>query len=71
VVFPALALLITTLAFNLLGDGIRDAMDPRTERILAASRARRGRRKKRTAATAALGGPSKDFPDPPRQAVGR
>jgi peptide/nickel transport system permease protein len=41
VVFPALALLITTLAFNLLGDGIRDAMDPRTERIFAARRRRR------------------------------
>jgi peptide/nickel transport system permease protein len=36
VVFPALALLITTLAFNLLGDGIRDAMDPTTERLLRA-----------------------------------
>jgi ABC-type dipeptide/oligopeptide/nickel transport system permease subunit len=71
VVFPALALLITTLAFNLLGDGIRDAMDPRTERLLAAGRARRGRKKKRKAAAAAAGGPSKDFPDPPRQAVGR
>jgi len=35
-VFPALALLITTLAFNLLGDGIRDAMDPTTERLLRA-----------------------------------
>jgi peptide/nickel transport system permease protein len=41
VVFPAAALLITTLAFNLLGDGIRDAMDPRTERIFAAGRKRR------------------------------
>ena len=29
--------LITTLAFNLLGDGVRDAMDPRTERIFAAA----------------------------------
>ena len=67
VVFPALALLITTLAFNLLGDGIRDAMDPRTERLLAASRNKRGRKKKRKAAAAALGGPSKDFPDPARQ----
>jgi len=47
VVFPALALLITTLAFNLFGDGIRDAMDPRTERVFAASRRRRGRRGKR------------------------
>ena len=45
VVFPAVALLITTLAFNLLGDGIRDAMDPRAERIFAARR--RGRNRKR------------------------
>ena len=44
VVFPALVLLITTLAFNLLGDGIRDAMDPRTERLFA-SRRKRGKRK--------------------------
>jgi peptide/nickel transport system permease protein len=28
-VFPCLALIITTLAFNVLGDGIRDAFDPR------------------------------------------
>jgi peptide/nickel transport system permease protein len=35
-----LFLLITTLAFNLLGDGIRDAMDPRTERLFAAQRKR-------------------------------
>jgi peptide/nickel transport system permease protein len=27
--FPSLALLITTLAFNILGDGVRDAIDPR------------------------------------------
>jgi predicted pyridoxine 5'-phosphate oxidase superfamily flavin-nucleotide-binding protein len=40
-VFPAAALLITTLAFNLLGDGIRDAMDPRTEKLIAARRMRR------------------------------
>ena len=40
-VFPALALLITTLAFNLLGDGIRDAMDPTTERLLAGQKRRR------------------------------
>jgi peptide/nickel transport system permease protein len=29
-VFPGAALLLTVLAFNLLGDGIRDALDPRT-----------------------------------------
>ena len=27
--FPGLALLLTVLAFNLLGDGIRDALDPK------------------------------------------
>lgn len=29
-VFPGLFLLFTTLAFNLVGDGLRDALDPRT-----------------------------------------
>jgi peptide/nickel transport system permease protein len=28
-VFPGLAIMITALAFNLLGDGLRDALDPR------------------------------------------
>jgi peptide/nickel transport system permease protein len=28
--FPGLAILITTIAFNLLGDGLRDAFDPRS-----------------------------------------
>lgn len=36
VLFPGAALLITTLAFNLFGDGVRDAFDPRTDRLLAA-----------------------------------
>lgn len=30
--FPGLFLVFTTLAFNLLGDGLRDALDPRTGR---------------------------------------
>jgi peptide/nickel transport system permease protein len=47
--FPAGFLLLTTLAFNLLGDGIRDALDPRTERLFA----RRPRRA--TRATGATG----------------
>jgi peptide/nickel transport system permease protein len=34
-VFPSVALFITTLAFNLLGDGLRDALDPRAARVLA------------------------------------
>jgi ABC-type dipeptide/oligopeptide/nickel transport system permease subunit len=33
VVFPGLALLATTLAFNLLGDSVRDDFDPRYSRI--------------------------------------
>jgi peptide/nickel transport system permease protein len=53
-VFPALALLITTLAFNLLGDGIRDALDPRTERVFAGRRRRR-RGRRRSAVVAAPG----------------
>ena len=32
VVFPGLFLIITTLAFNLLGDGLRDALDVRADR---------------------------------------
>jgi peptide/nickel transport system permease protein len=31
-VWPGIALLFTTLAFNLLGDGLRDAFDPRASR---------------------------------------
>jgi peptide/nickel transport system permease protein len=33
-VFPSLALLITTLAFNIFGDGVRDAFDPRADRLM-------------------------------------
>jgi len=61
-VFPALALVITTVAFNLLGDGVRDAMDPRTERVFAAGR---GRKRRKLAKPG--GGPSSQYPDPPRQ----
>ncbi|HEX6874577.1 MAG TPA: ABC transporter permease [Nocardioidaceae bacterium] len=32
--FPGIALVITTLAFNLFGDGVRDAFDPRVERLM-------------------------------------
>jgi peptide/nickel transport system permease protein len=31
-IFPGLAITITVLAFNLLGDGIRDAVDPKSRR---------------------------------------
>lgn len=37
-IFPSLALLLTTLAFNVLGDSVRDALDPRTERLFAAKK---------------------------------
>jgi peptide/nickel transport system permease protein len=30
-IFPGLAILFTTVAFNLLGDGLRDAFDPRSQ----------------------------------------
>jgi peptide/nickel transport system permease protein len=30
--FPGLALLITVLAFNLLGDGLQDALNPRASK---------------------------------------
>lgn len=32
-VFPSVALIITTLAFNIFGDGVRDALDPRLDRL--------------------------------------
>lgn len=68
VVFPSAALLITTLAFNLLGDGIRDAMDPRTERIFAAGRKRRKRRgvdPGKQSSDDLVQVPAKDLPYPP------
>jgi peptide/nickel transport system permease protein len=30
--FPGMAIFITVLAFNLMGDGLRDALDPRLRR---------------------------------------
>lgn len=31
--FPAIAIFLTVLAFNLLGDGLRDALDPKIDRL--------------------------------------
>ena len=31
-VYPGLAIVLAALAFNLLGDGLRDVLDPRTTR---------------------------------------
>jgi ABC-type dipeptide/oligopeptide/nickel transport system permease subunit len=44
--FPGLALLATTLSFNILGDGVRDAFDPRSDRLII-GRKRRTRRTRR------------------------
>jgi dipeptide transport system permease protein len=32
VTFPGIAILLTVLGFNLVGDGLRDALDPRLKR---------------------------------------
>lgn len=40
VLFPGAALLATTLAFNVLGDSVRDALDPHGDRRLAAEAGR-------------------------------
>jgi len=32
VTFPGVMILVTVLAFNLLGDGLRDALDPKLKR---------------------------------------
>jgi peptide/nickel transport system permease protein len=34
IIFPGAALLLTTLAFNLFGDGVRDAFDPRSDQLI-------------------------------------
>jgi peptide/nickel transport system permease protein len=48
IAFPGAALLLTTLAFNLLGDSLRDALDPRGERLMRSlARSRRSRRLRR------------------------
>ena len=32
IVFPGIAIILSALAMNLLGDGLRDALDPRSKR---------------------------------------
>ncbi|HEX5293210.1 MAG TPA: dipeptide ABC transporter ATP-binding protein [Streptosporangiaceae bacterium] len=63
IAFPGLALLATTLAFNLLGDALRDALDPRGERLIASMRRRGKRRPRRAAAAGALAGGTSPGPD--------
>lgn len=45
-VFPGVFLLATTLAFNLVGDGLRDALDPRTAAMSYRRQHRRRRERK-------------------------
>ncbi len=40
VLFPSLAIALAVLSFNLLGDALRDALDPRAGQHLAAASAR-------------------------------
>ncbi|SCK26088.1 ABC transporter permease [Streptomyces sp. WMMB 322] len=39
-VFPGLAIFVTVLAFNLVGDGLRDVLDPRQRSVLESRRSR-------------------------------
>ena len=32
-IFPGLAIMLTVMGFNFLGDGLRDAMDPRLKNV--------------------------------------
>jgi peptide/nickel transport system permease protein len=32
IIYPGLAIMVTVLAFNLVGDGLRDAFDPQQRR---------------------------------------
>jgi peptide/nickel transport system permease protein len=32
-IFPGLAIMVTVLAFNFLGDGLRDVLDPRLKGV--------------------------------------
>jgi peptide/nickel transport system permease protein len=55
-VFPGLAIFVSVLAFNLIGDGIRDVLDPRQRTLLQARRNTRpvpGRRRSARAGGAA------------------
>jgi peptide/nickel transport system permease protein len=43
IIFPGLAILVTVICVNFLGDGLRDAFDPGGQRVLGAGRKRRKR----------------------------
>ena len=52
-IFPGLAITFTMLAFNFVGDGLRDALDPTMRGATLVSAARRKKKKARKAAAAA------------------
>ena len=52
-IFPGLAITLTMLAFNFLGDGLRDALDPTMRGTALVTAARRKKRKARKKAAAA------------------
>ena len=43
VIYPGLAIMITVLAFNLVGDGLRDAFDPQQRQKMTTPRTGWGR----------------------------
>ncbi|MGC4933841.1 dipeptide ABC transporter ATP-binding protein [Gordonia sp. DT30] len=61
-VYPGLAILLTVFAFNLIGDGVRDVLDPRQRTILRNRGTRRSRRRARNAVA-----PSSPMPDTSRR----
>ena len=52
-IFPGLMITMTMLAFNFLGDGLRDALDPTMRGAMLVSAARRRKKKKARKAAAA------------------
>jgi ABC-type dipeptide/oligopeptide/nickel transport system permease subunit len=54
-VFPGAALLLTTLSFNILGDGVRDAFDPRSDRLIPAKKKKKKKAKPAASAVAGEG----------------
>jgi hypothetical protein len=46
-IFPGLAITLTMLAFNFLGDGLRDALDPTMRGTALVSAARRRKKSKK------------------------
>ncbi len=52
VIFPGIAIMITVLAFNLLGDGLRDVLDPATAFLILIHASNSSRQKSVAAKTA-------------------